>query len=113
MKLKELYPESYPFACRSFDGSMGIMDRIVYQFGGGFNRYYSNKEGKWVYGQLEPQCEAAVAWLAQMCADKLITENILSLDTAGWQEQITTNKGFMFSDYPARIDFFNAPTSET
>ena len=112
MKLKELYPDSFPFACRSFD-NMGIMSRIVYQWGGGFNMYYSNDDQAWTYGQVEPECEAAIAWLNQLYSAKLMPDNILSLDTAGWQELITTNRGFMFNDYQARIDFYNSPMRET
>jgi putative aldouronate transport system substrate-binding protein len=108
--LKAEYPDSYPFCNRSWVGAM--MDRISYQFGSGNAMYYSNKEQAWVYGAREEGYRKAVEWLAKMYEEELMPPNILSLDTAGWQELISTSKGFMFSDYQARIDFYNSPMRE-
>lgn len=109
-KLKEIYPESYPFACR---GWPGIIGRIAWQWGSAYGLYFNNDMGEYTYAQTEPEFKACLEWLVQMYKDGLITENCLSLDTNMWQEQITTNKGFLFNDYQARIDFFNSPMRET
>lgn len=111
--LKELYPDSYPFACRSWENTLAIVDRIAYQWGSGLDMYYNNDQQAWVYGPAEESFKKCIEWIAMMYDEELLPSNILSLDTAGWQELVSTNRGFIFSDYQARIDFFNSPMRES
>ncbi|MBR5260619.1 MAG: extracellular solute-binding protein [Oscillospiraceae bacterium] len=109
--LKAEYPDSYPFANRSWPSIMG---RIAHQWGTpSYGFYYNNDMQAWTYGALEDNFEEALNFMAKMYAEELIPVNTLSLDTAGWQELVSTNKGFIFSDYQARIDFFNTPMRAT
>lgn len=110
-QLKEIYPESYPMSCRGWGnwGGEGILDRIGYQFGTSSGMYFKNAIKQWTYARLEPEFKEMIEWLAKMYAEELLPPNILSMDTAGWQEIVSTSRGFMFNDYQARIDFYNKP----
>ena len=110
VQLKELYPDAYPICDRSWPGKI---NKYAHQFGGKPGQMtYDNETKQWTYGCTEPEFEEAVTFVNKLYEEKLIPENILSLDTNGWQELITTNKGFLFCDYQARIDFYNAPMRE-
>jgi len=104
--LKNEYPDAYPLTLRSW---LGIIDRIAYQWGTSHNMYYKNETQKWTYAQLEPEYRDCIEFLAKLYAEELIPPTILSLDTAGWQEILSTHRGFIFNDYQARIDFYNNP----
>ncbi len=103
LKLKEAYPDSYPLANRSWPG---ILDRIVWQWGGGYGMYYSNADSAWIYGSTAEPMKECITWLHQMWKDELIPTNWFSMTTADWQEIVSTNKGFVFNDYYGRLDTY-------
>jgi len=104
--LKNLYPDSYPLCNRGF---LSIFGRIGVQWNTGYPMYYNNSLNKWVYGPIEDNFKEMIAFFNKMYKEGLIPPNSLTLDTKGWQDLISTNKGFITSDYIARIDFFNVP----
>lgn len=108
--LKAIYPDSYPICNRSY---LGILGRIGVQWDTGWAMYYNNGLKKWVYGPAEDNFLEMLIWHNKMYKDDLIPPNTLTLDTIGWQDYISTDRGFMTTDYIARIDFYNKPMRET
>lgn len=108
--MKEAYPDSYPLTLRNwFSVFQPQFDRIGYQWGTSHDMYYCNDRQEWVYAQLDPEYRDMMEFLQKLYVEELIPPHSLSIDTAGWQELIYTNRGFIFNDFQARVDFFNAP----
>lgn len=107
--LKSYYPDSYPFCNRGFPSILG---RIGVQWDTGYLMYYNNGQQKWSFGPIEDNFKEMLAFFNKMYKEGLIPPNTLTLDTKGWQDLISTDKGFITSDYIARIDFFNVPMRE-
>lgn len=106
-KLKEIYPESYPFSMRS---GLSNLDLIGSSWKPNFHvgAYYDFENEKWSYGVLEPVMREMVKFLNKMVTEDLLMQDFLSINTSSWQELVTTDRGFIMPDYQTRIDFFNS-----
>lgn len=106
-QLKEIYPDSYPFCVRSgtkvFDTS-GSSWKPYWETG----FYYDYNEEKWSYGAAEDLMLEVITYFKKMMDEELINPDFITISNAGWQELITTDRGFMMPEYQTRIDFFNA-----
>ncbi len=106
-KLKELYPESYPFCIRAGLNTLnGIGSSWKPNFR--YNVYYDFENEKFCYGATEDVMLEIVTFLRKMVEEKLVPMNFLNIPTASWEELVTTNRGFMMPEYQVRIDFFNS-----
>lgn len=105
--LKELYPDSYPIANRG-----ALWDRVAVQWNTGYPVYFNDATGKWACGPMEDNFKEMLMFFNKLYEEELIPPNILTLDTKGWQDIVSTDKAFMTTDYIARIDFFNNPMRE-
>ena len=106
VKLKELYPDSYPLSMRngiSQFNTIGPMWAPYFQT----ELYYNFDDGKWHYGATEPAMKEIMEFLIKARDAKIIPENYPDFTTNEWQEVVTTNRGFIFPDYQTRMDFFN------
>lgn len=105
-KLKELYPESYPYCVRqkftSFDVS-GASWKPYWRM----NAYYDYENEKWSYGASEDIFKEMIVFYNKMISENLMPSDFMTISNATWQELITTDRGFIFPDYQTRIDFFN------
>ena len=105
-KLKELYPDSYPFAMRSGFSNLSVIGsswKPNFHVG----VYYDFENEKWCYGAAEPVMCDIVEYYSKMVAEKLIPEDFFTMNAASWQELVSTNRGFIMPEYQVRIDFFN------
>lgn len=106
-KLKELYPDSYPFCVRSgFDNIALIGPSFKEYFY--HSVYYDFNNEKWTYGATEDVMKDIVLFYNKMVTEKLAPANLFTIKAAEWQELITTDRGFIMADYQTRIDFFNS-----
>ncbi len=106
-KLKELYPESYPFCVRTgFDNMCLIGPSFKEYFY--HTLYYDFNNDKWSYGATEDVMKDIVLFYNKMVAEGLTPANLFTIKAAEWQELITTDRGFIMADYQTRIDFFNS-----
>ncbi|MBE6965329.1 MAG: extracellular solute-binding protein [Ruminococcaceae bacterium] len=104
--LKGLYPESYPFAVRS--GIKGIdMTGPSWKEYWTTGIYYDYNAEKWSYGATEDIMLDVLTFYKKMVDEKLVMQDFITINTASWQELITTDRGFILPDYQTRIDFFN------
>ncbi len=106
-KLKELYPESYPFCMRS-----GIINLTVigstWKPNFSYSVYYDYDNEKWCYGTAESDIMLdLVTFFKKMYDEKLIPQDYFTIDTSTWQELVTTDRGFIMPEYQIRMDFFN------
>jgi len=105
-KLKELYPESYPFCVRQGLTNMNVMGS-TWKPNFHYNAYYDFENEKWNYGAREKVMLEIVEFFRKMVAEKLIPADFFTINAASWQELVSTNRGFIMPEYQVRIDFFN------
>ncbi|TVY08576.1 extracellular solute-binding protein [Paenibacillus cremeus] len=107
-KLKELYPNSYPFSFRT-GAQVKIMRTLAAEFGTGEEFYYDYDKKEWRYGAIEDNYKKAVEYMNKFYKEGLIPPDWLTVDAKQWQDLISTNRSFITNDYIGRIDFFNQP----
>ncbi|MDF2959379.1 MAG: transporter substrate-binding protein [Paenibacillus sp.] len=105
-KLKELYPNSYPF---SFRFSTKILRNMTPAFATNDDFYYDHDKKEWRYGPIEDNYKKAVEYMNKFYKEGLIPPDWLTTDTKQWQDLVSTNRTFLTIDYIGRIDFFNQP----
>ena len=110
-KLKELYPESYPFCMRS---GLDNLDIIGPQWKKNFSRrlYYDFEEKSWHFGAGEDTMRTMIEYLKGMVDARLLPPDFLTMTGKNWEELVSTDRGFMMPDYIVRVDFFNVPLRE-
>lgn len=105
-KLKEIYPESYPFCFRhgfTQIRNMGPQWDAYHSF----DIYYDYDEKVFKYGAFEDTTRDMIAWYAMMVEEKLAPVNCVDISTKEWEELIASDRGFITADYIVRIDHFN------
>ncbi|WP_127588318.1 extracellular solute-binding protein [Paenibacillus koleovorans] len=103
VKLKELYPDSYPL----YAPSWGIMNQIALSFGSANAFYINSKTNKWTYGPSEDSYRKGVEFLAKAYKEKLIPQEFGNVTNAKRDELITGDKTFIYFGYINQIDSFN------
>lgn len=102
--LKEAYPDSYPLGFRN---GTGKINNFAPNFGTAGDYYYDFDKEEWRYGPIEDNYLVLVEYLHQFYEEGLIPPDFLSIDTATWQEYMSTDTSFITQDYIGRIDSFN------
>ncbi len=106
-RLKELYPDSFPFCMRSGLNNINVIGSSFkpnFQTGA----YYDFENEKWCYGVTESEIMLEiVTFLNKMVSEKLVPADFITINTSSWQELMTTDRGFIMPEYQVRIDFFN------
>ncbi|WP_164821307.1 extracellular solute-binding protein [Paenibacillus koleovorans] len=106
-RLKEVYPDSYPFAFRY---GVGILDLIAPSFSSG-GSIYADAEGQMHYGPIEPGFRALVEYMARFYAEGLIPPHFMSMSNKEWEDTLAAGQAFITSDYVVRIDYFQNLTN--
>lgn len=107
-QLKTIYPDSYPFCDRQLITGYG-MDLLAAQWGTRADCYYDFNKKEWRYGPIEDSFKALVQWLNKCYKEGLVPPDILTLETKGWTDYMSSSKSFFTVDYISRMDFFNLP----
>ncbi len=106
-KLKEIYPDSYPFAVRSKLANLNVSGSSWKPYWETAT-YYDYENEKWSFGAIEDTMLDVLAFYNKMINEKLLMSNFMSISNSNWQEIITTDRGFIMPEYQTRIDFFNS-----
>ncbi|MBQ9986397.1 MAG: extracellular solute-binding protein [Oscillospiraceae bacterium] len=105
-KLKELYPDSYPFCTRSMSYLFDIP-------GSSFDKwwehgaYYDHDDGEWRWGAIEDTALEVLTFYKKMIDEKLMPADTVTLNNSTWEEFMLTDKGFILPHLQLRIDYFN------
>jgi len=110
-KLKELYPESYPFCVRSGFSNVNVFGSS-FKAGFHYSQYYDFENEKWSYGATEDVMLEMVTYLNKMTKEGLMPSDFFTINTSTWEELVSTDRGFIFPEYQVRIDFFNSLARE-
>ncbi|MBQ9985749.1 MAG: extracellular solute-binding protein [Oscillospiraceae bacterium] len=110
-KLKELYPESFPFAMRSGMTNLAVTGPSWKEYWAP-GVYYDYINEKWEFGAREEIMREMLEFYKKMVAEKLMPSDFMTMNTSTWQELISTSRGFIFPEYQTRINFFNTLARE-
>ena len=111
-KLKELYPESYPFSFRS-GSNLQILNFTTAQFGLKNFIFQDPNTGEARYGPTEDGYKEMVGYLQVMNKEGLIPPDWLTFNLQQWQNAVTNDQSFIILDYIGRLDLFNIPMQKT
>lgn len=110
-KLKQAYPDSYPFAWRS---GLQYLRNLAPAFATGSDDgandvYYDFDKKEWRYGPIEDNFKKMITYLNKFYKEGLIPPDFLTIDTKQWQDLMSTDRAFVTVDYISRVDFYNLP----
>lgn len=109
-KLKELYPDSYPFMFRH---GLQTLDTFGPTFGI-YPEFYPDPQNpsKLKYGLQEPGAKAMVEYLNKFLKDGLMPPDWLTMDYKAWTQFMATNKSFITLQFIGQIETMNSQLSE-
>lgn len=112
-KLKELYPESFPFIFRNgLTAASNKFIQMTPSWGADFSYFLDSKDNTWKYGPIEDGFKNLVAFMNKLYAEKLIPTDFLTIDTKAWSDRVSAEQSFITYDFLTRIDSFNIPMKE-
>ena len=79
-------------------------------FGASFS-YYTDKDGVWHIGMVEPEFKDAMLYLNDLMKNKVLDEEWLTTTTAQWQEKLSSGKFIFFYDNPTFVSGINTALS--
>jgi putative aldouronate transport system substrate-binding protein len=120
VKLKELYPDSYPFVIRQMKGNMQGLEAWGYnwggnhELGGAFNTLFDfdHSTNTYYFAQTSSQMKEMISFLNKLYDEGLLHPSCLTMDTAQWTEALATNKSFITYDKVDRIPALTAGATD-
>ncbi|MCQ6563190.1 extracellular solute-binding protein [Paenibacillus mendelii] len=106
-KLKEAYPDSYPYASKTKDF---IFRDWSYGWGIGgasYPAYYDEKVKLWKYATTQPEHKEMLDFMKKLYNEGLLDPEFITDTTDSWTAKMTTNnKAFVTWDWIGRLDLF-------
>ncbi|MNH82923.1 Lipoprotein LipO precursor [compost metagenome] len=106
-KLKEIYPDSYPYASK---GLANIFRDWSFGWGIGngdsYPAYYDEREGIWKYASVQPEHKAMLDFMKKLYDEGLMDPEFLTDTQDSWTTKMTTGKSFVTWDWIGRLDLF-------
>ena len=99
-KLKEIYPESYPFATRM------QIELMLPSWGSYWSAYpyYDFDKNIFKYGPVEEGYKNLLVYMNKLVTEKLTPPDLYSINTKAWVDLMVQDKSFITTDYVGRID---------
>ncbi|MDG0794177.1 extracellular solute-binding protein [Cohnella ginsengisoli] len=105
-KLKEIYPDSYPYASKS---TVNIFKDFAYGWGiGGANYpvYYDEAAKTWKFASTQPESKAMLDFMKKLYNEKLLDPEFITDTQDSWTSKMTSGKSFVTFDWIGRLDLF-------
>ncbi|NUU79096.1 extracellular solute-binding protein [Paenibacillus xylanilyticus] len=106
-KVKEAYPDSYPYASKSlanifrdwaFGWGLGNTDQ--------YPAYYDEKDSTWKYAAVQQEHKDMLDFMKKLYNEKLLDPEFLTDTQDSWTTKMTTDKSFVTFDWIGRLDLF-------
>jgi putative aldouronate transport system substrate-binding protein len=106
-KLKEAYPDSYPFTSRAANGKTGtenLINPIAFGFGSGYTNingtkvYYEPATKQYKFGPYSSEFKEALSYLHKLYKEKLLDPDYSVATSQIWVEKLSTGKSFFYQD---------------
>lgn len=104
-KLKQLYPDSYPFSTRA---GLDTLSRMAPQFNTFNDTYYDFDRKEWRYGPIEDNYKKLIAFMNKLYKEGLLAPDWLTFNSKKWEDSLSNDKAFVFLDYVV-MDYYNVP----
>lgn len=105
-KLKEAYPQSFPYASKTKET---IFADWAYGWGIGgasFPAYYDEKAKTWKLQYTEPEYKAMLDFMKKLYNEGLLDPEFITDTDASWTAKMTTDKSFVTFDWIGRLEQF-------
>jgi len=105
-KLKELYPDSYPYASKTKET---IFKDWAYGWGIGsasYPAYYDENDGTWKFAPTTQQHKDMLDLMKKMYNEGLLDPEFLTDTQDSWSAKMTTDKAFVTWDWIGRMELF-------
>ncbi|AGA57410.1 ABC-type sugar transport system, periplasmic component [Thermobacillus composti KWC4] len=105
-KLKELYPDSYPYASKTKEA---IFKDWAYGWGIGsasYPAYYDESDGTWKFAPTSEQHKDMLDLMKKMYNEGLLDPEFLTDTQDSWTAKMTTGKSFVTWDWIGRMELF-------
>ncbi|WP_135550520.1 extracellular solute-binding protein [Paenibacillus cymbidii] len=107
-KLKEAYPQSYPFASKYKEA---IFEVLAFGWGigshnGVFPAYYDEQAKTWKLAYTAPEYKAMLDFMKKLFNEGLLDPEFITDTDASWTSKMTTNKAFVTFDWIGRMEAF-------
>mgnify|MGYP001293181980 FL=1 len=105
-KLKELYPDSYPYASKTKEA---IFKDWAYGWGIGsasYPAYYDESDGTWKFAPTSQQHKDMLDLMKKMYNEGLLDPEFLTDTADSWTAKMTTDKAFVTWDWIGRMELF-------
>ena len=113
-KLKELYPNSYPFVIRSINGNMQSLQGFSHLWGGthvlqgNYNGIFTlDENGEYYMAQISTAYKEMVTFLNELLNEGLLHPSCATMDAASWYESFASNTSFITYDKTDRLPVMN------
>lgn len=104
LKLKEIYPDSFPF---TFRHGMRTLQFIAPSFETWAGVYPHLETGKATYGPIEDNFKEMITWLNRFHEDELMPPDWLSINYKQWTEYMANSKGHFTLQYIGQRENMN------
>ncbi|TLS54068.1 extracellular solute-binding protein [Paenibacillus antri] len=110
-KLKELYPDSIPYASKT-------QAWIFRDWGYGWNiagypHNYNEDTGKWELAFTKPEYKEMLDFMKKLRQEGLLDPEFVTDTSANWTAKMTTDQSFVTFDWIGRLDMFYNQVKET
>ncbi|WP_409345931.1 extracellular solute-binding protein [Paenibacillus sp. MBLB4367] len=115
-KMKEAYPDSYPYTARGANGltaTENLINPVAFGFGSGYTNptgakvYYDPAEKKYKFGPSSPEFKEAIVYLRKLYKEKLLDPDYVTATSQIWQEKLSSGKSMFFIDNFGFASSFN------
>lgn len=103
-RLKEIYPDSYPFIFRH---GLGNLRNFAPTFNTHIDFFPDPETGEVRYGPTEDAFKEMITYLNTFYKEGLIPPDWLSMDVKVWNQAMTTAKSFITVQYVAQLEIIN------
>ena len=116
-KLKEVYPDSYPFAVKI---KTQLFTKLGESWGLGavtdgntFSTFYDESDGKWKYYTTDPRFKEILDFVKKLFDEGLIDPEFFTTTDVAWTSKMTNNKSFVTFDWIGRMEMWKSQTKDS
>lgn len=114
MKLKSLYPTSYPYVLRGLSGAMSSLGYLAYNWGiaghqqiGIKNTIFTLQNGEYTFTPATETYKEIVQYIKKLLGEGLLHPSSMTMDTSGWTEAFASDTSFISFDKMDRLPSLN------
>ncbi|WP_135547839.1 extracellular solute-binding protein [Paenibacillus cymbidii] len=93
-KMKEAYPDSYPWTTRG----MSFMDAVALGMGTGYGMTYDSDKKQYFYGNNKPEFKEMLTYMNKLFKEKLLDPDFAINTKQNWDEKLSSGKSFFYYD---------------